>query len=741
MLGVFVFTARRKLHKPLRLKAVAAGLAAVALLVIAGVEVNAELKPLTSTQTFAQTTLPLETHTGTKIVSNEITAEREFNAIGFTWNGSRDADFQVRFKQGQDWSGWMVVPPKVDIKNTDGELQSTDLFFIEPIKTFQYSYRSVETLENVETITISTKTPSRPLSFIGRTLSKLIPRAKADVVVITREQWGADEDVTYWEPEYTEPEKIIIHHTAGSDGGNDPEATVRAIHYWHAVVNGWGDIGYNYLIDGRGRVYEGRKGGDGAIGAHTFRNSTCNEQRFGKEGGVDFNRGTIGIAILGNYEENSVPEDAFAPLSYLIAEKAALFEIPPNNSSNFRDMVNLPNIIGHGDVDCTACPGEHLSNDLERVRLTSQGIYEGLDSIEPIAQGRLEGVTSTELVLDAGESIAVKADFENTGSTDWISSDSPTRLSLQSASSPSTLGNDSWLSGNTAATLITPRVRPGSDGRFEFTITAPSDALDITEEFYLASNGIPLADTRFSIRVNVTGLSWAARPSDTSVHEASFLGARLPTSVSFENAGTETWTRDSVRLHAYDLGYAASRYGVGAAQLKESSVKPGETGTFEFTETSPTSPGYYRQIFKLKKNETDVINSEVSRVTRVDSMFKARLVETNMPLAMLDNWRPTVTFKFKNTGVTTWNQNVQLDLFDLGNGVSRFRDSSWSANNGKIRLNENSVRPGEIGTFTVRLDTPKPGLYYNKFALTARNYPYAVQGSEAIRIIRVDPAK
>ena len=55
-----------------------------------------------------------------------------------------------------------------------------------------------------------------------------------------------------WPIQQAPIEKFIIHHTAGSDGGDDPAATIRGIYYWHAVVLGWGDMGYNFLIDGQG---------------------------------------------------------------------------------------------------------------------------------------------------------------------------------------------------------------------------------------------------------------------------------------------------------------------------------------------------------------------------------------------------------------------------------------------------------------------------------------------------------
>ena len=57
------------------------------------------------------------------------------------------------------------------------------------------------------------------------------------------------------------PVEWIVHHTAGVNHDPDPAATVRAIFAYHAVVQGWGDIGYNFLVDADGRIYEGRHSG------------------------------------------------------------------------------------------------------------------------------------------------------------------------------------------------------------------------------------------------------------------------------------------------------------------------------------------------------------------------------------------------------------------------------------------------------------------------------------------------
>src|SRR5919197_457383 len=76
--------------------------------------------------------------------------------------------------------------------------------------------------------------------------------------VISRAEWGADESLMTWAPEFQVTQKLIIHHTATQNDDPDPTATIRSIYRYHAVMQGWGDIGYNFLVDEAGNVYEGR---------------------------------------------------------------------------------------------------------------------------------------------------------------------------------------------------------------------------------------------------------------------------------------------------------------------------------------------------------------------------------------------------------------------------------------------------------------------------------------------------
>lgn len=170
--------------------------------------------------------------------------------------------------------------------------------------------------------------------------------------VVSRASWGADENIMTWAPEYAAPiKKIVFHHTAGALGGSDPASVIRGIYYYHAVTRGWGDIGYNYVIDERGTVYEGRFGGQRVIGAHA----------------KGYNTGSVGLSTLGNYDTMSPSTAATDAAKNMAAFLSARNGISPKNSSYFVDKVT-PNIGGHRDFGQTSCPGGNYYAKLPDIR-------------------------------------------------------------------------------------------------------------------------------------------------------------------------------------------------------------------------------------------------------------------------------------------------------------------------------------------------------------------------------------
>ena len=169
----------------------------------------------------------------------------------------------------------------------------------------------------------------------------------------------------------------IVHHTVSSNsyGPADVPGLLRGIYYTHTVVNGWCDIGYNFVIDRFGTVWETRDGGANlpVIGGHA----------------QGFNTGNVGIAFLGQYHPGASPPvsspsaAALRSLTRLISWKFDLHGIDPRTRVLFRSrgstrypegtVLDLPRIIGHRDVGLTACPGDNLFGQLPNVWIGTLG--------------------------------------------------------------------------------------------------------------------------------------------------------------------------------------------------------------------------------------------------------------------------------------------------------------------------------------------------------------------------------
>ncbi len=174
--------------------------------------------------------------------------------------------------------------------------------------------------------------------------------------IITREQWGANERWRFdtfgeiWPPEYETVSHIIIHHTATANRPLDVPGAIRSIYYYHAVEQGWGDIGYNYLVDHNGRIYQGRYGGQNVIGGHSYQ----------------FAIGSSGISTIGNFQTVDITDAAKSALVSITAFVGR--DLEPNGSGPLQEAPNLPIIASHRDVNATTCPGDRLWNDLPEIR-------------------------------------------------------------------------------------------------------------------------------------------------------------------------------------------------------------------------------------------------------------------------------------------------------------------------------------------------------------------------------------
>jgi hypothetical protein len=196
--------------------------------------------------------------------------------------------------------------------------------------------------------------------------------AVASPPVIPRGGWGCDESLMTWSPQFYPVQKLICHHTATQNRDPDPAATIRSIYYYHAVTQGWGDIGYNFLVDEAGRIYEGRYSRPYAAGRSPTGEDAAGRGVTGAHAS-QFNSGTVGIALLGTLTSQDTTAAGRKTIEQALAWKASAHRISATGSARYTNPVTnvsttFPNIAGHRDVNATECPGGAFYASLPRIR-------------------------------------------------------------------------------------------------------------------------------------------------------------------------------------------------------------------------------------------------------------------------------------------------------------------------------------------------------------------------------------
>jgi hypothetical protein len=198
--------------------------------------------------------------------------------------------------------------------------------------------------------------------------------ATAEPSIVSRGGWGADPAYMTWAPQFYPTKKLIVHHTATSDNYTDragAEAQIRSIYYYHSVTQDWGDIGYNFLIDKFGTIYEGRYSRDYAGANPTGDDATGRGVTGAHTAG--WNSGTVGVALLGTLTTHDATPAARDALTRLLGWEASRNGINPEATEAYVNPVSgatitSPNIAGHRDYAATACPGDTFYPTLPAIR-------------------------------------------------------------------------------------------------------------------------------------------------------------------------------------------------------------------------------------------------------------------------------------------------------------------------------------------------------------------------------------
>jgi hypothetical protein len=292
--------------------------------------------------------------------------------------------------------------------------------------------------------------------------------APAQPTILTRAQWGADESLREHAcpagPDYSPTIKMgFLHHTDTPNGYSsaDVPSIIRSIYAYHVLSNGWCDIGYNYLVDRFGRIWEGRYGGitRAVIGAHT--------------GG--FNYDSFGVSLIGNYESSAPSSAMQSAVERLFAWRLSSYYLNPTGTTRMTaasfsgsrysagTTVTLYEMSGHRDVDYTTCPGWDAYQLLARMRSAERALI-GAGLVAPSA-------SPTTVKMAAGPAVTVRAGvLENQTWTLTISTASGTTVWTKTGTaSPSAPVNVAWP-------VVTTSGLPALPGSYTMTLTSQDAA-------------------------------------------------------------------------------------------------------------------------------------------------------------------------------------------------------------------------------------------------------------------------
>jgi hypothetical protein len=199
--------------------------------------------------------------------------------------------------------------------------------------------------------------------------------------IIRRSEWGGDKLPPKSSPTYGTVALGFVHHTVTANvyDPEDSAGIVLGIARYHRDHNGWNDIGYQFLVDRYGQVFEGRDGGMtlAVVGAQA----------------QGYNSTSFGVSCMGDFTAESLPGAAVESLSRLIAWKLSLHGVPctgkvrvtsaggETNRYGAGTRVTFNRISGHRDGNATGCPGDLLYQQLPSIRARAAQLADDITAL------------------------------------------------------------------------------------------------------------------------------------------------------------------------------------------------------------------------------------------------------------------------------------------------------------------------------------------------------------------------
>ncbi len=319
----------------------------------------------------------------------------DFALIGFSWAAHAPTPtIEVRYRCAGDWQEWRALPVLDDRPDPDDEASlrhATQPLWVGSANGVQARVSGhrpalvVLSLIRPDVVAgdaaVGTPTLARRSAAAPPTSGARRRRAEQGTVarpkILRRTAWNADESWRSGRPSYNSTlQQVHVHHTVSGNDYTRAETPglIRGMYYYHTHTLGWSDIGYNFLVDRFGRIWEGRFGGVGKLvhGAHT----------------LGFNSTSCGISVIGNLEVVQPTNATLVAIAKVAAWKLSRYDRDPlgtttvlsEGSDKFsrNRSVTLPVIDGHRDTNDTACPGRNLYARLGDIRQGTRALMDAV---------------------------------------------------------------------------------------------------------------------------------------------------------------------------------------------------------------------------------------------------------------------------------------------------------------------------------------------------------------------------
>ncbi|MBD8080187.1 N-acetylmuramoyl-L-alanine amidase [Cellulosimicrobium arenosum] len=309
---------------------------------------------------------------------SERTTTQDFLVAGVTWDassGEEVTDVAVRLRESGSWSEWQSLG--VDDNDVPGGRAGTEPLVTTGADGVQARVRTVSgKVPSGLQVDVVDPGTSRADAYVGEDQA---PASSANAAtgfeirpkIVSRAGWGADESLASNWPETSKSlHAIYVHHTAGTNSYKESQsaALVRGIYAYHTKSRDWPDIGYQYLVDKFGNVFEGRTSSrwDNPIGAQA--------------GG--YNTGTVGVSAMGNYDTARPTSSLITALQKVVAWKSYQYGFTATGATTLvtggssgsgtrarpGTKVKVLRVLMHRTTNETACPGRYLAAKMSDIR-------------------------------------------------------------------------------------------------------------------------------------------------------------------------------------------------------------------------------------------------------------------------------------------------------------------------------------------------------------------------------------